>query len=172
MKTKIRFTDAQLNRQFELEKKVKSLQSEVNLLNDEVSILKNRLEKLEVPKQEMFKGSQVVMLRYNSRRELFKRYGLLKQYSNLPVFVKTYPVSIENNIHYFGVSFDEKNHVDLDKSYYFISGIYTNHKDNEYKSYLFMTFDTYQKLKYMYKFTWWRNRDKKVFNQYLIEKVK
>lgn len=171
MKT-IKFSNAVANRQFELEKKVKSLTTQVDDLTSKVEVLNNRLEKLEVPSKQFHKGSQVVMLRYNSRRELFKRYGLLKQYSNLPVFVKTYPDSIENNIHYFGVSFDEKNHVDLDKSYDFISGIYTNHKDNEYKAYLFMTFDTYQKLKYMYKFTWWRNRDKKVFNQYLIEKVK
>ena len=172
MKTKIRFTDAQLNRQFELEKKVKSLQSEVNLLNDEVSILKNRLEKLEVPKQEMFKGSQVVMLRYNSRRELFKRYGLLKNYSNQPVSVDKYPDSVENNIHYFGIKVGDTTDKEINDAYEFISGVYTNHKSNEYKSYLFMTFKDYQKLKYMYKFTWGRNKDKKVFNQYLIEKVK
>lgn len=149
--------------------RIETLESDVLELKKQV--LKLELQQIENRKP-LTKGVNCVYMRCFNRRELWSTFRRIGEYLGEEIQYKVYPDKIDNNIHYVAFKTGDNDFSELDKSYEFLSGVYTNHKSNEHRSYLFFSFKDYEYIKNKYSFWFGRNKDKKAFYEYFNAKMK
>lgn len=149
--------------------RIESLENDVLELKKQV--LKLELQQLENRKP-MTTGLQAVFMRCFNRNELWTTYKRIGNYLGEEVFYKVYPDKIDNNIHYVAFKTGDNDFSELDKSYEFLSGVYTDHKNNANRSYLFFSFKDYEYIKNKYSFWFGKNKDKRAFYDYFNAKMK